>query len=91
MTSAASGSSRLTVGQYLDQWLEGKGRLRSSTKRSYREHIDLYFRPCFGHLRLTDLREVDIERLSNAMAQPGEEGPRHRSGLSPWEWCSSGS
>jgi hypothetical protein len=67
--------SRLTVGQYLDQWLEGKGRLRASTKRSYGEHIDLYLRPGLGHLRLTDLREIDIERLYNAMAQLGQGHP----------------
>ncbi len=68
--------TRQTVGEYLDQWLEGKGRLRTSTRRSYQEHIDLYLRPGLGHLRLHDLREVDIERLYAAMAQLGAARPQ---------------
>lgn len=68
--------TRLTVAQYLDQWLEGKGRLRASTRRSYQEHIDLYLRPGLGHLRLDDLCEVDIERLYRAMGELGTASPR---------------
>ncbi len=67
--------TRQTVGDYLEQWLAGKGRLRSSTRRSYQEHIDLYLRPGLGHLRLTDLREVQIERLYAAMKQLGRPSP----------------
>ena len=63
--------SRQRLGDYLDQWLAGKGKLRASTRRSYREHIELYLRPGLGHLRLTDLRDIDIERLYAAMRQLG--------------------
>ena len=66
---------RQTVGEYLDQWLEGKAKLRSSTRRSYREHVELYLRPGLGHLRLTDLRELDIERLYAAMRELGGGEP----------------
>ena len=66
---------RQTVGEYLDQWLEGKAKLRSSTRRSYREHVELYLRPGLGHLRLSDLRELDIERLYAAMRELGGGGP----------------
>jgi len=62
---------RQTVGDYLDGWLAGKGKLRSTTLRSYREHIDLYLKPGLGHLRLADLREVDIERLYTGMHELG--------------------
>jgi hypothetical protein len=54
--------SRLTVGEYLETWLSAKGRLRSSTERSYRGHIRLYLKPGLGHLRLTELRDIHIER-----------------------------
>ena len=64
---------RQTVGEYLDQWLDGKRRLRATTRRSYREHVKLYLRPALGHLRLTDLRELDIERLYAAMRDLGSE------------------
>lgn len=67
--------TRLTVAQYLEQWLAGKGRLRASTVRSYREHLDLYLQPGLGHVRLGDLREVDIERLYAAMGQLGRPDP----------------
>ncbi len=67
--------TRQTVSEYLEQWLAGKGRLRSSTRRSYQEHIDLYLRPGIGHLRLTDLGEVHIERMYSAMAQLGRSQP----------------
>jgi len=63
---------RQTVGEYLDVWLAGKGRLRASTVRSYREHLDLYLQPGLGHIRLTDLNEVDIERLYIAMRELGK-------------------
>jgi integrase len=67
--------TKQTVGEYLEQWLDGKGRLRASTRRSYREHIELYLRPGLGHRRLSDLREVDIERLYRAMRQLGTAEP----------------
>ncbi len=67
--------TRQTVGEYLDQWLAGKGRLRSSTRRSYQEHLDLYLRPGIGHVRLTELREVHVERLYAAMAELGTPQP----------------
>lgn len=63
---------RQTVGRYLDQWLAGKGRLRATTVRSYREHVDLYLQPGLGHIRMTDLNEVDIERLYMAMRELGK-------------------
>ena len=55
--------TRLTVGEYLDQWIAGKAGLRSNTRRSYQGHIDLYLKPGLGHVRLTELRDVHIERL----------------------------
>ena len=69
--------TRQSVGEYLDQWLDGKGKLRASTRRSYREHIDLYLKPGLGHVRLVELREVHIERLYAAMAQLGFPAPEH--------------
>jgi integrase len=53
--------------------LPGKGRLRPSTSRSYRAHIELYLKPVLGHLRLGDLRESDVERLYAAMRMLGRD------------------
>ena len=65
--------TRQKVGEYLDLWLAGKGGLRSSTRRSYQEHVELYLRPGLGHLRLADLRDIDIERLYAAMRRLGQD------------------
>ena len=64
-------AGRQTVGAYLDQWLDGKASLRSTTSRGYRSHIELYLRRGLGHLRLSDVREVDVERLYVALRQLG--------------------
>ncbi|MCW2752121.1 MAG: phage integrase, partial [Aeromicrobium sp.] len=45
------GREKQTVGEYLEQWLAGKAALRSTTAKSYREHLDLYLLPTLGHLR----------------------------------------
>jgi len=63
--------SRLTVQAYLEQWLEGKSGLRSSTRRSYSEHLDLYLVPALGFLKLSDLTDTDIERMYGAMRRLG--------------------
>jgi integrase len=64
---------RMTVAEFFEQWVASKGTLRSSTRRSYEEHIRLYFKPGLGHLRLADLRDHDVERLYAAMRQLGQE------------------
>jgi hypothetical protein len=69
--------TRITVGDYLDEWLAGKASLRPSTQRSYRGHIDLYLKPGLGHLRLTELRDQHIERLYSALPMVGRALPAH--------------
>jgi integrase len=62
-------TGRLSVAQYLDEWLAGKAKLRPSTRTSYRQHIDLYLKPFLGHVRLTDLRANHIEAMAQALRQ----------------------
>jgi integrase len=57
------------VGEYLASWLDGKRALKKTTFDSYREAIDLYFKPGLGHLRLHDLREHHVSDLVTAMGQ----------------------
>lgn len=61
----------LTVARFLDEWLEGKTRLKASTRHGYAQHLNLYLKPGLGHLRLADLRDVDLEALYAAMRQIG--------------------
>lgn len=53
----------LTVGQYLDEWLEGKRRLRPSGRANYESNIRLYLRPLIGEVPLTGLRREHIDRM----------------------------
>ncbi len=59
---------RLTVGQYLEDWLAGKRRLRQTTRESYREYLDTLFVPRLGSLRLAEL----------------ESNPRHLEDFFTW-------
>lgn len=56
-------AARLTVSDYLSEWLEAKANLRPSTRKSYRQHIDLYIGPQIGAHRLSALRGAHIERM----------------------------
>ena len=64
-------AGRQPVGGYFEQWLAGKAQIRSTTARSYAEHVTLYLTPVLGHLRLADLSVTDIEELYEAMRQLG--------------------
>ncbi len=57
------------MADYLEQWLEGKRALRPSTKKSYREHINLYLIPYLGHLRLRDLSATHIDEMITQIAK----------------------
>lgn len=51
--------TKITVGDYLPQWLAGKVKRRkidASTALAYRHHIEAYLVPQLGHIRLCDLR-----------------------------------
>jgi integrase len=69
---------RTTFGDYLARrlrWWESEGELKPSTLTSYREAIELYFRPGLGHIRLADLRDHHFRDLYAAMRlinRPGQ-------------------
>jgi len=61
---------RITFGDYLARrlrWWETEAELKPSTLASYREAIELYFRPGLGHIRLADLRDHHFRDLYAAM------------------------
>jgi integrase len=57
----------LTVGAYLDTWLQGKHGLKPSTKENYRAAVELYIRPHLGSIRLVDLRPHHLDRFYAAI------------------------
>lgn len=49
-----------SVGDWLEQWIAGKRRLKESARRSYRQHIDHYLTPLLGHFPLDRLTAEHI-------------------------------
>jgi hypothetical protein len=78
---------KTTVGEYLDQWLAGKIKLRSSTRRSYCEHIELYLKPGLGHILMGELRDTEIERLYAVMREVGQDEDESGEPLSERRQC----
>ncbi len=86
-TSLAQGShleaSRLTVGVYLQQWLEGRTRLRPTTRESYERYLERYFVPLLGHVELRELRAVDIERAYVEIRNGSGKGVKRTKTIKP--------
>ena len=61
--TGGAADSKLTVGDYLDDWLKSRTSLRPTTKSSYAGHIKLYFKPHLGRIRLTSLRALDLDQM----------------------------
>ena len=71
----------MTVSAWLDQWLDGldaTGKLKASTRRSYREVVNLYVRPHLGHIRLARLTPEDVEKMGRRLAEAGKSGNTQR-------------
>jgi len=56
----AAGMRPLTVGEWLQEWLAAKKKLRAATVRSYESHMRLYLVPRIGHIPLDRLRVADV-------------------------------
>lgn len=56
-------ASRLTTGDYLRSWLAGKKDIKLNTLTSYTGHVDHYFDPVIGHVRLADLRVEHVQEI----------------------------
>ena len=70
-----------TVGEWLEEWLAAKKKLRPGTVRSYSGHIRLYLKPHLGHIPIDRLRVTDIssmfdhiEELNDAIAEARASG-----------------
>lgn len=68
----------ITVGDYLDGWLNGRKGLREGTRRSYAGHIALYLKPHLGHILLERLRVTDVDRIFDAIDETNELVTRAR-------------
>ncbi len=55
----------ITVGGYLDRWLEDsdRGSVRTSTYERHREIVGLHIRPALGHVKLSKLTPAHVQGL----------------------------
>lgn len=65
--------SRLTVGEWLDIWLNDYKRLdlRPTTWESYEVMVRCHLKPAIGHLALKDLRPEHLQHLYNEKLKAG--------------------
>jgi integrase len=61
-------NDRLTVGEYLRDWINSKHDIRPNTRKSYEGHIERYFEPYIGHLRLT---ELGVHHVADVLTKVG--------------------
>ena len=67
---------RLTVGAFLDEWLDGlRPRMRPASWQSYEVTVRLHLKPALGHLLLARLTPAMVSRAWVEMAAHGRNPP----------------
>ena len=56
-----------TTGEWLNEWLAAKKKLRPGTARGYASHIRLYYQPHIGHISIDRLRVTDVASVFEAI------------------------
>ena len=73
--------SRLTLSEWLDQWLVSKeGMVRPGTLNGYRGYIENHIRPCLGEKRISQFKAVDIAPWDPESSGTGAAHPEGSSG-----------
>ncbi|WP_103382522.1 site-specific integrase [Pseudonocardia dioxanivorans] len=65
-------ASRLTTRDYLRTWLAGKKDIKLNTLTSYTGHVDRYFEPIIGHIRLAELRVEHVQEVFDYIDEHNE-------------------
>jgi hypothetical protein len=53
----------VTVGQWLDRWLDQRAGLRESTRRGYASHVRVYLAPHLGRILLAELSASHVQAM----------------------------
>ncbi|POB09495.1 tyrosine-type recombinase/integrase [Sulfobacillus sp. hq2] len=66
-------TQRITLNEYLDQWLEAaaKPRLRPQTSEDYKAILNRYVRQPLGYRRLSTIQPLDLQKLYSEMLERG--------------------
>lgn len=73
---------KLTVGDWLDQWLEGL-QLEQSTRASYEKNVRLHLKPHIGGVQLQSLTGARLSALYRELEKSGRQDHKAGTGLSP--------
>ncbi|MEV3853104.1 tyrosine-type recombinase/integrase [Streptomyces sp. NPDC050095] len=65
--------SKITVGDWLDQWLAGKKKLRSTSLKRYESDVRVHLKPHLGDIRLDRLRVAHLDKMFAAINEANEE------------------
>jgi integrase len=61
---------KMTLGEWLDKWLEGKkANLSPSTYVGYENHVRVHLKPDLGHIRLQALKPVHLKTFYSDLAK----------------------
>jgi len=71
------------TGEWLEEWLAAKKKLRPGTARGYAGHIRLYLKPHLGHIPVDRLRVTDIAALFDHIAELNDAITEARASRSP--------
>lgn len=71
-------AGRLTVGEWLTAWLDGKADIRPTTLRVYRGHVDAYLVPQLGRYRLSELRPQHVSAAIRDVMAASAADPKRR-------------
>ncbi len=72
--SGLADAHKLTVEEFLRNWLRGKRKLRDTTRRNYETHLRRYLIPTLGPIRLSELRPQHIDNLYDDILAGRVEG-----------------
>ena len=76
---ALTEQSRLTLSEWLDQWLVSKeGMVRPGTLNGYRGYIENHIRPRLGEKRIGQLKAADIQRFYDMLSRKLASGTVRR-------------
>jgi integrase len=61
--------SRVSYGQYFQEWLEGRDNIEETTRELYRSFFNNHINPVLGETALSKLTALDIKRLIKSLRQ----------------------
>lgn len=64
-------TSRITVGEWSQRWLDGQAHLKPSTRERYAGILRAHVVPKWGHTRLSDVSHADVQAWVSTLARTG--------------------